>query len=176
EAMAVALSAALDDLTPARGTDATVGIRLTPPPELRRQRKPGAWRTVAIALVAALALIGAVVLARSLRATGARAPGSSAAAAPGATIPLASAHDFDPFGGDHSEHPGEAANVADGNGATLWTTSRYEQQFPALKPGVGIWVDLGQSRHITSVAVKTPDRNFRAEIRVTAEQREPTGP
>jgi len=41
---------------------------------------------------------------------------------------------------------------------------------------VGIWIDLGQSHHIDTVTVKSPDRNFLADIRVSNDQGAPSGP
>jgi hypothetical protein len=61
---------------------------------------------------------------------------------------------FDPTG-DGGEHSSEAPRAVDGNPATAWTTEGYHQQFGSgFKPGVGLVLDLGSSRSVTSVVVK----------------------
>jgi hypothetical protein len=67
------------------------------------------------------------------------------------------ASDFDPQGSDHAENPAEAHLAVDGNAATAWQTSRYDQQFgPAgLKTGVGLVLDLGRTHDVTKVALTT---------------------
>ncbi|MFD8492012.1 protein kinase family protein [Amycolatopsis sp. NPDC059657] len=36
------------------------------------------------------------------------------------------------------DNPGRAKNAADGDPGTMWRTEQYKQQFPAVKPGVGL--------------------------------------
>jgi eukaryotic-like serine/threonine-protein kinase len=55
----------------------------------------------------------------------------------------ADASDFDPFGG--GEHPGDIPNAFDGDPDTTWQTQRYNSAaFGNLKPGVGLYLDLGE--------------------------------
>ena len=45
-------------------------------------------------------------------------------------------------------------NVADGDPSTVWKTSNYNDNFPKLKPGVGVYLDLGRNyQKIRSVNV-----------------------
>jgi hypothetical protein len=62
------------------------------------------------------------------------------------------ATDLDPQG-DGEEHPEDVAGAVDGDPATSWTTVTYEQQLGpgGLKRGVGLVVDLGQSRAVRRV-------------------------
>jgi tRNA A-37 threonylcarbamoyl transferase component Bud32 len=62
---------------------------------------------------------------------------------------------FDPEA-DGDENSASAGNVVDGNPATVWKTDTYNANFPSLKKGVGIYVDLGRSKTVRSVDVETP--------------------
>ena len=81
----------------------------------------------------------------------------SATATTASPITGVTASDFDPQGSDHAENPTEAHLAVDGNTATAWQTSRYDQQFgPAgLKTGVGLVLDLGGTHDVSKVAVTT---------------------
>ena len=66
--------------------------------------------------------------------------------------------DFDPQGAEpREENPDTVANVLDGDPATAWTTSTYQQNFgPAgLKSGVGLIIDLGAAKGVRQVVVST---------------------
>ncbi|MBO0844616.1 MAG: protein kinase family protein [Nocardioides sp.] len=78
------------------------------------------------------------------------------------------AHDFDPQGTDGSENPEEAPNAVDGNPATFWQTSIYDQQFgPAgLKTGVGLVLDLGASHQVSEVDLTTVGTPTQVQIYV----------
>ena len=92
---------------------------------------------------------------------GPKVPASSATAA---ARPLAARaiSDFDPQG-DQTENPEEAANAIDGRPDTTWTTLQYSTspEFGGDKGGVGLLVDLGNQKAITSVGIlfgATPTR------------------
>ncbi len=66
------------------------------------------------------------------------------------------ADDFDPQGSvPREENPESVPNVLDGDPATAWTTSTYQQNFgPAgLKTGVGLVIDLGATKGVREVKV-----------------------
>jgi hypothetical protein len=70
---------------------------------------------------------------------------------------------FDPFGDDKAENQATVGNVADGDPNTVWKTSTYNDNFPKLKPGVGVYLDLGRQQKVRSVKVAaTP--GYMAEI------------
>lgn len=67
-----------------------------------------------------------------------------------------SADDFDPQGDPPEENGDEAPLVVDGDEATTWGTSTYNDQLgppPGLKTGVGVVVDLRAVRDVSQVAV-----------------------
>lgn len=63
------------------------------------------------------------------------------------------ARDFDPQGGDRSEHPELVDLAVDGDSATAWRTATYKQNLGAggLKGGVGLVLDLGAVREVRQV-------------------------
>jgi serine/threonine-protein kinase len=110
-----------------------------------------------VAGVAALLLASAVLIVRSgggssgddpARKPGIAAPAGGALAEPKA-LPATS---FDPEG-DKEENPASVASVADGDPATVWKTDRYNDNFPKLKSGVGVYLDLGRSQKVRTVEV-----------------------
>jgi hypothetical protein len=75
--------------------------------------------------------------------------------------------DFDPFTPGGRENPEAVARAVDGNPQTVWSTDTYNTAaFGGLKPGVGLWVDLGAERRVRSVDVTSPDTGWRGEIRL----------
>ncbi|GAA1921758.1 protein kinase family protein [Streptomyces sodiiphilus] len=69
-------------------------------------------------------------------------------------LPIEVAFDFDPFGSDRSENPGAVPNAVDGDPETSWHTKNYfGPDFGNQKPGVGLVLDLGEPRDVTSVLV-----------------------
>jgi hypothetical protein len=86
-----------------------------------------------------------------------RSGGSSSAPAPaGAPFPIVGATGFDPQG-DNAERNGEAPRVFDGNPATFWSSEGYASPaFGGLKKGVGVLVDLGQPRKVSTVSLVLP--------------------
>ena len=136
-----------DDVTPPAGLKLTTAASSRPAPRLL------------VAGVAALLLVSVAVVLRSgggssddgdsTRKAGIAAPAGGALAEPSA-LPATS---FDPEG-DKEENPATAASVADGDPATVWKTDRYNDNFPKLKSGVGIYVDLGRSQKVRRVTVE----------------------
>ena len=55
--------------------------------------------------------------------------------------------------------------VIDDDPATAWNTSRYFQQFPALKPGVGIMVSFASAVQLSELTIDSPSRGTVIEIR-----------
>jgi hypothetical protein len=95
----------------------------------------------------------------------ARKPGLAAPAGPLAELKALPAESFDPYGDDRSENQATVGNVADGDPATVWKTSNYNDNFPKLKPGVGVYLDLGHSARVRSVKVAATS-GYTAEIYV----------
>jgi eukaryotic-like serine/threonine-protein kinase len=112
----------------------------------------------ATAALAVLLLVLAAVLLTSQRPPD-DGPGSERSATARGTIAAAGvgflATAFDPDA-DGDENSATVGNVADGNPATVWRTDRYNANFPSLKRGVGVYLDLGRSKAVRSVTVETP--------------------
>lgn len=85
-------------------------------------------------------------------------PGSPVTTAPPTPFPEVTGRDFDPQGTDGRVENTDLVPLAlDGNDATSWNTSSYNQQLgPAgLKTGVGLVLDLGRTRGVRQVDVAT---------------------
>jgi serine/threonine kinase PknH len=73
----------------------------------------------------------------------------------GARIKVSGADDYDPQADPPEENPDDVANVIDGDRATFWSTSTYDQNFGpgGLKDGVGVLLDLGKDRGVGEVGI-----------------------
>ncbi|GAA3628914.1 serine/threonine protein kinase [Streptomyces chitinivorans] len=72
----------------------------------------------------------------------------------GRPVEISLAKDFDPFGGDPTENSDQVGNAIDGDAGTFWQTMYYNSaKFGNLKDGVGLILDLGESRQISTVKV-----------------------
>jgi len=82
---------------------------------------------------------------------------ASESAEPPRVLEIASVRDFDPQGDPPEENPELAPLAADGDPATTWRTQTYFDQFgPAgIKTGIGLVVDLGESREVSRVDLAT---------------------
>jgi serine/threonine-protein kinase len=123
-----------------------------------------------VAGLAALLFLSVAVIVRSGDGGGSssgtgRKPGLAAPAGPLAEPKALPAASFDPYGDDKSENQATVGNVADGDPATVWKTSSYQDNFPKLKPGVGVYLDLGRNQRVRSVKVAATN-GYTAEIYV----------
>ena len=134
-------------------------------------RQPGAsWLKLAAVIAACLLVLLASVIAFNLgrgrtplgavpdspTTSGSRTPSASPTASTGPLKGVA-ATDFDPQGTPPEENPQDAALAVDGNPATAWSTSRYNENLGpgGLKTGVGLVLDLGAARQVTQVDLTT---------------------
>lgn len=128
------------------------------------------WVLVILALISLIVSLVAAGMNNGMREQDEAAP--STPSAPGSSRPasesptpqgdpgpleIAAVSDFDPEadGGNDEEYPDNVARVVDGDPETTWQTMRYlnRPDLGGLKPGVGIIVDLGQTRTVSSVDV-----------------------
>ncbi|MGX1131824.1 hypothetical protein RKD49_004014 [Streptomyces glaucescens] len=137
----------------------------TPPPPLQsRTGKALKWAVSAL-LIAALGL-GSWQLADALMDQGGKADDPNQTQTtdgddnnvekPKKPQPIAiqGAKDFDPFGSDGSEKPGDIGKVHDGASGTYWQTDYYlGAKFGNLKSGVGVILDLGKVQEVGNVTV-----------------------
>ncbi|HYY45127.1 MAG TPA: helix-turn-helix transcriptional regulator [Actinomycetota bacterium] len=152
-----------------------------PPPEQSTAASPDARKRgpILVTLVAAAAgaaLTAAIASAllwtghggpsppRSAASPGARpaGAGSQVAGDSSAVHPLnvTRATAFDPFG-DGQENSGAAGLAADQNPGTVWTTEHYAVALSAIpKPGVGLVFDLGGSKCVHALRLRSPTPGF----------------
>jgi serine/threonine protein kinase len=145
-----------------RYTVATPSPAPAPPPALPGRTGSALKWAVSALLIVAIGL-GSWQLADALKSRENRTPRTPSTGqkadqnpAPQPTAPLRiiGAKDFDPFGDDGTESHSEVSNVYDHNPSTYWQTSWYARaDLGGLKPGVGVVLDLGSARHVSSVTV-----------------------
>lgn len=63
------------------------------------------------------------------------------------------------------DNAGRVSRVIDGSPTTGWKTFSYKQQFPALKPGVGIMTSFASPVQLSSVIIASPSPGTEIEIR-----------
>jgi hypothetical protein len=82
---------------------------------------------------------------------------------------VADATGFDPAPAGNGEENSDRAGLAvDGQAATAWTTKTYFDPFgpSGLKEGVGLLLDLGRSRDVSTVAVQLQAGATDLQVRV----------
>jgi hypothetical protein len=146
---------ALEAIAPGR-QGSTISMASTPRARAETQsstfRTESRWITPVVGLI-----VGAVILAALAAAVfdddpiGARG-GSPDATAGTKAIKVVDVADFDPHV-DGSEDPGGLTAVTDGDPATVWKTDDYRQPLNATKPGVGVLLDIGESREVTRIEI-----------------------
>lgn len=73
----------------------------------------------------------------------------------GTALKIAAIGDFDPEGDPQSESPGRVRRAIDGDPRTEWPTAAYpDANFGSAVSGVGLVVDLGAEKPITSIEVQ----------------------
>jgi len=140
------------------------------------KRRAGGKLAIGVALLAAIAVIGAFIGARVLGQdpqagpTGPTGPSvvtTPANRAPGTAIPVRpdQVRVVDPPTGDRTELDGYE-RVIDGVEATGWATDEYNgANFGGLKPGMGILINLGAPTKIEAVKVVVSRQGATMELR-----------
>jgi len=115
---------------------------------------------IAAAIAAVVALVVVTVIAFNLGADRGGdptppAPGTDASPDAGRAlepITVAGVRDLDPPpAGNGEENPERVGAVVDGDPSTTWITMEYFDQFPSLKPGVGLVLDLGEPTEVAEI-------------------------
>jgi serine/threonine-protein kinase len=73
------------------------------------------------------------------------------------------AHDFDPLGDNHVEHPGEVGLAVDNQPDTSWTTETY-QGGQLGKAGVGLYLDASPGAAARTLRILTATPGFSVQI------------
>lgn len=81
----------------------------------------------------------------------------------GAVVAVAGVEVYDNNG--DRDNSGQVSRVIDGNTRTGWRTFTYRQQFPALKPGVGIMVSFASAVQLSELTIDSPSPGTVLEIR-----------
>ncbi|MGC0312250.1 serine/threonine protein kinase [Kitasatospora acidiphila] len=164
-------AARTQQLRPAPGAPARPGPTAAPShpaprPAARRGKRVLKW---AVSLVALGAIgYGSWQLAGTLGATGSgpttlgstvtgQPPSNGPTSAPPvAPLTISNVTSFNPDGTDPTTqiHPSQLPETHDGDPTTAWTTEGYLDDLPTLRHGVGLLVDLGAVKSVSSVEVQ----------------------
>ncbi|GLZ37403.1 protein kinase family protein [Actinokineospora sp. NBRC 105648] len=69
------------------------------------------------------------------------------------------------------DNPRRASRAVDGDPKTSWKTDKYQQQFPALKPGVGIMASFAEPVPFAEVVIDSPSGGTVVEIRTAPSEK-----
>lgn len=96
---------------------------------------------------------------------GAGPPAAAASAEPGGRAPVTnvSVSVYDPVG--DGDNTATAARATDGDPATVWKTQEYRQQFPALKPGVGLMASFVSTEQLADLKIDSNSPGTVVEVR-----------
>jgi serine/threonine-protein kinase len=152
------------------GGEATMVLNTLPQPV--RQRVPLRMRRrgVAVLLVVALLVAGAVVAlvlaSHTHRGTGKPADLTPQAAQEAVSLNQNAAHSYHPYG-DQPENPGTAGFAVDGDPGTTWNTFQYQQGYFQEETGTGLYLDAAPGVAARSLEVETPTPGLVAEVWAT---------
>ncbi|WP_026360526.1 protein kinase family protein [Amycolatopsis nigrescens] len=172
------------------GTDADGGVWITKKPvkDAARRRKLALGVTVlVVAAVGILAWLGMLAIsffqtdpdaggppinvAQPSTTAPAQPPASSQNPAPppaagetGPPVKPASVSVYNPEG--DGDNPARAKNATDDNPGTVWRTEQYKQQFPKVKPGVGLVAEFDQPINLSQVKIDSKSPGTKVEIRI----------
>ncbi len=130
------------------------------------------WLMIAALSLFCLLLAGAIVWVATSQVLSRPAPTAVTSSAP-AVVKIVSVEDFDPVadGGSGRENARLAKRAIDADPASSWTTERYRAnpKLGGLKPGVGLVIDLGSAKPVSSVQVGLIGTGTTVELRVPVE-------
>lgn len=142
------------------------GTAPAPVPPTLPGRTGAALKWAVSALLIAALVLGSWQLADALLAgdstpedSGPSAPADDKAQSPEASpgpYSLAAVSDFDPYGDPATENTSVVPLAHDEDPGTFWRTENYfGPGFGNLKPGVGLLIDLGETRPVSALGVET---------------------
>jgi hypothetical protein len=154
-----------------RGGTAPTTVGPTPS---HRPADPGErrWTWLIASLVVLVCAVGAFVVGFTVN--GGRDDADDTATDAGAGAPpaprparIAAVQAWDPYG-ESGENDEDAPLTVDGDVSTAWTTMSYRgnPEFGGLKPGLGLIVDLGRPRDVSTVTVNLGGAGTDLEVRV----------
>ncbi|MGH2772295.1 MAG: hypothetical protein ACRDIU_04050, partial [Actinomycetota bacterium] len=93
------------------------------------------------------------------------------------TLEVATFGTYDPPPGDGSENDEQTSGAFDSDGSTVWRTSNYRTaRLGGLKPGVGIYFDLGREGSLDGISVSSLEGGWQASIRTSSDGRSWSSP
>jgi serine/threonine-protein kinase len=151
-------------------------------PETTRRRLPLRTRRSTKAIVALIAVIGAIAvvvavllgLNQTHRGTGKRANVPPPAGLQEIGLGQRAARDFDPLG-DKAEHSDTTSAIVDGDPASTWSTEGYRSG-ELQKAGVGIVIDADPGVAARQLELRTPTPGFEATVFVAPDSTPTTAP
>lgn len=169
-AMPAAGRAAPTGAPPGHGLPGGDGRAEPSTPQRSRSGPRPALVGLATAIVAAVLVVGGWALMRDDSGDAGKTatpPNAEPSKPQRSALAVARATGFDPRG-DGGEHSDEAKFAIDGKPGTVWTTEGYESaELGALKQGVGLLLDMGDTVQINAVKVSVPgEPGSRVELRV----------
>lgn len=148
--------------------DADRTVIMRPEPKPRPARRPTAPRrrrsllAPALALLIAAAIAGGTAAYLELRGAG----GSRGGGGSSPPVHLVAVGTYDPPPGDGHERDDLLSLATDGDPSTSWQTEHYTTpRFGNLKDGVGIVLDAGRARRLTSLTVVSDTPGYSAEVK-----------
>ena len=144
--------------TPAAATTAGTVATAASSPQVKVGPSPSAAVTAGSVLPPVSPLASA-----SASASPSASPSASVVA--GAPITVVNATVYDPQGDGNKDYTGRVGRAFDGNPATSWSTFKYKQQFPEVKQGVGLTLELDHPVTVTSVQITSDTPNTKVEVR-----------
>ncbi len=97
--------------------------------------------------------------------TSGQQPSSSAGTSAGAPTPIVAGQVYDPQGDGKPDYKAYVDRAYDGNADSAWLTWVYKQQFPSLKTGVGLMLELQKETTPTSVQITSATPGTKVEVR-----------
>lgn len=153
-------------VAPSAHPDATAAYAAPTVAASRSRRRWGAVVVALVLVVAALAVVG-VLLVRNQDAPSAGPTTPAPTVAPTGPLRITAVQPFDPQG-DGVEGNNTVAGATDGNPATGWKTEQYEnRQFAnPNKKGVGLVLFLDRTAALDTLTVQSPTSDWAAEVYV----------
>ena len=93
------------------------------------------------------------------------APATTAGPAAAGPVPIVGGAVYDPEGDGTPDYKDYVDRAFDGNEGSFWLTWVYKQQFPTLKSGVGLTLELEREVSPTQVTVKSATNGTVVEVR-----------
>ncbi len=180
-ALAAAPSARFDDAAEMSKALRSIAETQTPRPEGARPPAPptdriavlqkpsffkseGRWLAPTLGLV--LLAVGLVLAVLKLTDWIGIAPPEPSSEAKGQSAEIRGGGTYDPPPGDGAEKDNLVPRAFDGNPGTVWRAQSYARaDFGGLKPGVGLWIDLGEATELGSLQVLSPTSGWIGALR-----------